>query len=64
MSMKQIKIGYRNSACGSSYTVISVKNTTDHLPGEVLPKREVDALCISPQWDVIIVLFTQKETTP
>lgn len=56
MSTKQIKIGY-HQAC---YTVISVKNTTEHLPGEILPKREVDDLCISHAWDVTIVPLNRE----
>jgi hypothetical protein len=53
---KQIKIGYyEDSFRKATYKVISVKNTTDHLPGEILSKQAVEELCASNRWDVTIV---------
>lgn len=59
MSAKQIKIGYRESY----YVVISVKNTTQHLPGEILPRREVDAMCVSHAWDVTLVKLNEEKSS-
>ena len=38
-----------------SYKVVSVKNSTDYNPGDILDKKAVDTLCFSNKWDVTIV---------
>lgn len=57
MSRKAIKIGYApaNPPCPCVYQVVSVKNSTARVPGEILEKSEVDYMCESPAWEVTLV---------
>jgi len=43
------------------YKVITVKNSTARSPGEILNRHDVDVLCESSRWEVIIVPHQPKE---
>lgn len=68
MARKLIKIGYGlRPVAGATFTkanvyeVISVKNTTDHLPGEQLTKEEVDRMCNAQSWEVTLIPLKEEE---
>jgi hypothetical protein len=50
-----IKLGYYDGR----YTVISVKNSTRYVPGQVLSQEIVDGLCQDKYWEVVIVKLNE-----
>jgi hypothetical protein len=50
-----LKIGYGKNECGDLFKVISAKKSTEYLPGTVLTRKEVDALCHDRNWEVTLV---------
>jgi hypothetical protein len=50
---KEIKLVF--FATDRTYKVITVRNSTDYNPGEILSKAEVDDLCDHTNWEVVIL---------
>jgi hypothetical protein len=61
MSAKSIKIGFGDFGEGRRHVVISVKNSTEYDPGQILDEETVRWLCESTRWDVTRVPLREEE---
>ena len=58
MKTRSIKLGKLPDK--SDYQVISVKNSTEYSPGEILKKIVVDDMCRHTHWDVTVVPLREQ----
>ena len=64
---RQIKIAYAEyqTACETKKTetfkVVVVKNSTAYVPGQMLDRKDVDALCSQIGWDVTLVQLNRED---
>jgi hypothetical protein len=60
--MKTIKLahGLPAPAKATDYKVVTVKNSVEFNPGEILPRDEVERLCRVNHWDVTIVQWHEQ----
>lgn len=55
IKVKTLKLSTDISDKDGAYKVLQLKNSTKYVPGQFIPKADVDAMCEAEDWDVTIV---------